>query len=115
MSVAPTATTSTNRATVSHLSALVGFVGIPSPVGPLVALLIWRDDPIVAAHAKEALNFNISWLIYAVASIISIFLVVGILLAPIVAMTWLVLVIVGSVKAANGEPYRYPLTMRFVS
>lgn len=115
MTVPITDKTTTNRATVAHLSALLGFVGIPSPLGPLAALLIWKDDPVVVAHAKAALNFNISWFIYAVLSVISILLLVGLLLTPIVAVAWLVLVIVGSVKAATGEPYEYPLTIRFVS
>ena len=53
---------SKNWATLSHLSAFVVFLGIPSLIGPLVAWLVKRDDPYVEHHAKEALNFNISFL-----------------------------------------------------
>jgi len=106
---------SRNLAMVSHLSAFVTFFGIPSLVGPLVLWLLNRDDPYVEAQAKEALNFNISFLLYGVVAAISIVLLVGLLVLPIVLVTWFVLVIVASVKAANGEGYRYPLTIRFVS
>ena len=106
---------SRNLAMVSHLSAFVAFFGIPSLVGPLVLWLLNRDDPFVEGQAKEALNFNISFLLYGVVAAISIVLLVGLLALPAVLITWFVLVIVASVKAANGEDYRYPVTIRFVS
>jgi uncharacterized Tic20 family protein len=45
----------------------------------------------------------------------SIILLVGIIALPAVVVTWFVLVIVASVKAANGENYRYPFTIQFVT
>ena len=77
--------------------------------------LIRRDDPYAEFHAKEALNFNISFLLYGIAAGILILALVGLLLLPIVLVTWFVLVIRGAVKASAGEYYRYPLTLRFVS
>ncbi len=106
---------SRNLAMLSHLSAFVAFIGIPSLVGPLVVWLLNRDDPYVEAQAKDALNFNISFLLYGVVAAISIIILVGILALPAVVVTWFVLVMVASVKAANGENYRYPLTIQFVS
>lgn len=106
---------SRNLAMASHLSAFVAFFGIPSLVGPLVLWLLNRDDPFVEAQAKEALNFNISFLLYGVAAAISIILLVGLVALPAVLVTWFVLVIVAAVKAANGEDYRYPFTIRFVN
>jgi hypothetical protein len=106
---------SRNLAMLSHLSAFVAFVGIPSLVGPLVVWLLNRDDPYVEAQAKDALNFNISFFLYGLVAAISIIVLVGILALPAVVVAWFVLVIVASVKAANGENYRYPLTIQFVS
>jgi uncharacterized Tic20 family protein len=108
-------TNSRNLAMLSHLSAFVAFVGIPSLIGPLVVWLLNRDDPHVEAQAKDALNFNISFLLYGLVAAISIILLVGIIALPAVVVTWFVLVIVASVKAANGEDYRYPFTIQFVS
>ena len=106
---------SRNLAMLSHLSAFVAFIGIPSLVGPLVVWLLNRDDPYVEAQAKDALNFNISFFLYGLVAAISIIVLVGIIALPAVLVTWFVLVIVASVKAANGENYRYPFTIQFVS
>lgn len=103
-----------NWATLSHLSAFVMFLGIPALVGPLVAWLIKRDDPYVEHHAKEALNFNISFFIYGVVAGALILALVGLLLLPIVLVTWFVLAIRASIKASAGEYYRYPMTLRLV-
>jgi uncharacterized Tic20 family protein len=102
-------------AALSHLSAFGLFLGVPSLVGPFLVWLFKRDDPYVDEQAKEALNFNISFLIYGIASALLIILLVGILLLPVVFVTWFVLVIVAAVKASAGEHYRYPLTIRFVN
>lgn len=106
---------SRNLGMLAHLSAFVTFVGIPSMLGPLAVWLIKRDDPFVEAQAKEALNFNLSFFLYGVAAAFSIILLVGLLALPVVLVTWFVLVIVASVRASNGESYRYPLTIRFVA
>ncbi|MDH3260535.1 MAG: DUF4870 domain-containing protein [Acidimicrobiia bacterium] len=106
---------SRNLATLSHLSAFITFVGIPSLVGPLVMWLLNRDDPFVEQQAKDALNFNISFLLYGVVATFSIILLVGLIALPVVLITWFVLVIVAAVKAGNGENYQYPFTIRFVS
>ncbi len=106
---------SRNWATFAHLSAFVMFLGIPSLIGPLVVWLAKKDDPFVEAQAKEALNFNISMLIYAIAAGISILLVIGIIALPAVFIAWFVLVIVAAIRSADGEQYRYPFTIRLVS
>jgi uncharacterized Tic20 family protein len=90
------------------------FLGIPALVGPFVVWLWKRDIPYVDEQGKEALNFNISFLLYGIASAVLIILLVGLLLLPIVFVTWFVLVIVASVRASAGEDYRYPFTLRFI-
>lgn len=106
---------SRNWGMISHLSALVMFLGIPSVVGPIVVWALKKEDPYVDYHGKEAMNFNISFFIYAAISAVLILAVVGLLLLPVIALIWFILVIVGAVKASNGEYYRYPLTLRFIS
>ena len=110
-----TTSDSRNLGTLSHLSAFGIFLGIPSVVGPLVFWLMKKDDPYIEWHAKEALNFNLSFLVYGVVAAISIVALVGLLLLPAVLITWFVLVIRAAVRSSAGEYYRYPLTLRFVS
>lgn len=104
-----------NWAVLSHLSAFVMFLGIPAVVGPLVMWLLRRDDPYAEYQAKEALNFNISFMIWAIIAGLSILLIVGLILLPAVLITWFVLVIRAAIKTSAGEDYRYPMTMRFVN
>ena len=119
------ATTSDSRnwATAAHLSALIGLLVGFNFVGPLVVYLIKRDeDPYVRDQAAEALNFNLSFFLYAIVAGVITFvltlLVVGLLLIPVLiagGVAWLVLVIVAAMKSNRGEAYRYPLTIRLVS
>lgn len=101
-------------ATASHLSAFVQFAGIPAFIGPLVVWLLKRDDPHVDDQAKEVLNFNISYMIYGFVAAVSIILLIGLVALPVILVMWFVLVIVATIKAAAGETYRYPLTIRFI-
>lgn len=114
-----------NWAMAAHLSALVGFVGIPSLVGPLVVWLAKKDtDAYIAAHSVHALNFNISVLIYTIVGTIAVVIIgivtlgIGLLLAiPVVVVAlivWVVLVIQGGLAASRGEQFRYPMTIDFV-
>lgn len=105
-----------NWAMAAHLSAFLGAWVALAFVGPLVVWAIKREDhPFVAEHAREALNFNLTLLIYLVVAGILAFVLIGIPLLVAIGITWLVLTIIAAVRAANGESYRYPLTIRFVS
>ena len=106
---------SRNWGVLTHMSAFVMLFGIPSVIGPVILWAIKKEaDPFVDFHGKEAVNFNISFLIYAVVSAVLVLLLVGVILLPVVLLTWFVLVIVASVKAGSGEYYRYPFTIRWV-
>jgi len=99
-----------------HLSGLAGFI---FPFGNIIApLVIWlvkkEESELVNDQGKEALNFQISMTIYIIASIILIFLVIGIPLLIILGIFSLIVVIIAAIKANEGEKYRYPLTIRFL-
>lgn len=100
----------------AHWSALVAAFVAMAFLGPLLVLLVkGNESPYIRAQAVEALNFQLSILIYGVVSFVLIFVLVGLLLLPAVGIMWLVLTIMGSVKSAKGEFHRYPLTIRMVS
>jgi uncharacterized Tic20 family protein len=96
---------------LSHLSALLG-VGILLPL--VVYLAMRQQSEFVAENAREALNFHLSVLIYCLCCVPLIFVVIGFPLLIALGIGSLVLAIIGAVKAANGECYRYPLTIRLV-
>ena len=102
---------------VCHLAGLAGLVGIPfgSIIGPLVIWLIKKDEyPYVDEQGKKALNFQISWTIWGIICGLLILIFIGIILLPILLIAWLVLTILGTIKANNGEPWTYPLTIEFL-
>jgi uncharacterized protein len=95
----------------AHLGPLV--LGI---VAPLVVWLLFKDrSAYLDRTGKEALNMQISYMLYGLVAGISIILLVGLLLLPAVGLAWLVLMIVATVKVANHEEFRYPAIIRFVS
>ena len=95
----------------AHLGPLV--VGI---FAPLIVWLVFRDrSAYLDRQGKEALNMQISFLIYFIVAGFSLLLLVGLVLLPVVGITWLVLMIVATVKVANLEDYRYPLIFRLVT
>jgi uncharacterized protein len=102
---------------LAHLSAFAGsLVGGLTPLGPLVVMLTMGErSAFVRRHAVEALNFNISFLIYGLVSFLLVFVLIGFVLLPLLVVAWVVLVIVAAVKANQGEDYRYPLTIRLVT
>jgi len=102
---------------VAHLSSVAGvWLFFFGAVGPLVVLLIQgQRSAFVRAQAVEALNFNLSVLIYSIVAWILVFVLVGIPIVIALGVFWLVLTVIATVKVSNGEPYRYPLTIRMVT
>jgi uncharacterized protein len=100
----------------AHWSALLGMLVGFAFLGPLLIMLIkGNESPWIRRQSVESLNFQISILIYGIVSAILIIVLIGILMLVAVGIFWLVFTIIGSVKAGNGEDYRYPLTIRMVS
>jgi uncharacterized protein len=119
--VAPGTAPSENERTwgmLAHLSALAGLVLplIGIVLGPLLVWLARREESeFVAGHAKEALNFNISVLLGALACMLLMLVFVGFLLGTALFIAWLVMTLIAAIKASEGHPYRYPFSLRLVN
>jgi uncharacterized protein len=100
----------------AHLSTFAGLV-VPfgSVIGPLAVWLTRRDrDPFIDQAGREALNFGITIAIYGAVLLVAALLLVGIPLLLVGVVAWVVLASLAAVKASQGQPYRYPLTLRLV-
>ena len=100
-----------------HLSGLLLFVGIPFGhlLGPLVVWLLKKNEfPFVDEQGKEAMNFQISMTIYMLLPVLLSFVLIGIPFVFLLLAANFVLVIIAAVKASDGEPVRYPATLRFL-
>jgi uncharacterized protein len=99
-----------------HLASFAGYI-IPfgNIIGPLVVWLIKGEQyPFVDRQGRESINFQISMSIYFIVSAILILLLIGIVFMLVLFILELVFVIQASLRARQGEDYRYPLTIRFL-
>ena len=102
-------------AMLSHLLSFVAAYLFLGFVAPLIVLLVFGPrSAFVRANAVESLNFNLTWLLYGIVAVILAFVLIGFVILIVLGIAYLVLVIVASVKANNGEVYRYPATIRFI-
>ena len=101
-----------------HASALLGFF-FPWAGHILAPLIVWLvkrgDSPEIDAHGKESVNFQLSMLIYSVISGILCLVLIGFVLLAILHVLNVVFVIIASIRASEGNFYRYPLTIRFLN
>ena len=122
-------------AMLCHVSAFASVVfPFGNILGPLVVWLVKRQEfPVVDDQGKESLNFQISMTVYSLIAVVV--LIVGIsdiaagnassdfpttivvsgLALIALGIINIVLVIIASVRSYQGDTYRYPLTIRFVS
>jgi uncharacterized Tic20 family protein len=100
-----------------HLCALIGLLGngVGFLLGPLVVWLLKKeDDPFIDEQGKEAVNFQITMFIAIVLCVPLMLLLIGFPLLILIALMMTIFPIIGAVKANEGEPYRYPLSIRFI-
>jgi hypothetical protein len=108
-------------ATIAHLSGFGLYLipGVGHIVGPLVVWLLKREgNPFVDQQGREALNFQISFSIYVIASFLLFITVIGAIIAVplffILPVFHIVCMVIAAIKANDGIAYRYPATIRFV-
>ena len=100
---------------LAHLLSFVAAYIALGFVAPLVILLVFGPrSAYVRAQAVESLNFNLSWLLYAVIGGILLIVAVGLLILIALGIAYVVLIVIASIRANNGEFFRYPLTIRFI-
>lgn len=100
-----------------HASALLGvFLHFPGHIiPPLIVWLAKRDaSPEIDAHGKEALNFQISMLIYNCVAAVFCLVLVGFVFLAVLWVLNAIFVIIAAIQASDGKFYRYPMTIRFI-
>jgi uncharacterized Tic20 family protein len=103
-------------ATFTHLSLLAFHILMPV-LPALVMWLIKRDrSPFVDDHGREAVNFQLSLVLYTAVAIPLALLTCGagfLLWVPVYALG-MVGMILAAIAAHKGQYYRYPVTIRFL-
>lgn len=105
-----------NWSVAAHLGSFVTAWFALGLIAPLVVLLVkGSTSPFVRRHAVESLNFQINALVYSVVFGLLMFLLIGFVLLPLYAIFYVVCVVLATIRASNGEDFRYPFTVRVVS
>ena len=100
-----------------HASALLCvFLHFPGHIiPPLIIWLLKRgDSPEIDAHGKEAVNFQLSMLIYNLVAGVFCLVLVGFVFLAVLWVLNAVFVIIAAIQASDGKFYRYPITIRFI-
>jgi uncharacterized Tic20 family protein len=98
-----------DMAMLCHLLGIVGFFA------PLVIWLNEKDKHgFINEHGRAAINYQISIIIYYVASWMLCFIFIGLFMLFALVIMHIVFVIMGAVKASNGTPWKYPIAIRFL-
>ena len=98
------------------LMHLTQFAGAIIPLaGFIVPILMWTTNKDINAnvdkHGKNILNCMISYIIYAVILCIT---VIGIPVAAVLGILYAIFVVIATVKANNGEYWKYPFIIQFI-
>lgn len=92
-----------------HLLGIVGFFA------PLVIRLNEKDKHrFVNEHGQAAMNYQISIIIYYLASWMLCLVLIGFFMLIALIIMHVIFVIIGAVKAGKGKLWRYPIAIQFI-
>jgi uncharacterized protein len=107
----------TGMAIFAHLGGLIGSYLVPVVGGVIAPAIVYYskkdESPFLRHHGAEALNWQISVLVYALVCLILVFVVIGFVLLPLLLIYDVVIVAMASIAAGGGRSYRYPVCIRF--
>ncbi len=97
-------------AMISHLISLFS-----APLGALVIWLIMRNEnSFVEEHSRNSFNWQISLVIYSIISGFLCLILVGYLMLALLAIWNVIAIILASIAAYDGKPYKYPFTINLL-
>lgn len=114
-------TNSTNKDDnkIACLLHLLYFANVVIPFSGIVALIIIRAcrenfSEYLSMQWREAINFQISMLVYGLIFTILIILVIGAPLLLLLFLFSIIMPIIASLKTLDGQRYKYPFIFRLV-
>ncbi|WP_262964815.1 DUF4870 domain-containing protein [Methylobacter psychrophilus] len=93
---------------VTHLGGIFfGFL-------PSLLVYLVKNDGWIKENARNALNWQLTTLIYYGISWILVVVLIGLFLPWLIVVLNMVFCLVAAVRSSKGEAYRYPLTIEFI-
>lgn len=110
---------SSEERTWSILVHAAAFAGAVVPFGSILGpYLVWvikkPESAEVDRHGKASMNFQISMLIYLVVGLLLLRLPIGWVLLVALGIFWFVMVLVATIRVANGRNAKYVFSIQFL-
>jgi len=98
------------------LLALLHLSGLFVLLFPPILIWLWKKDQIadIDKHAKDVINFQLSLWIYLFASMLLVFLLIGVPLLIFLGIASSIIIVLNTIKVLNKQPYKYPYTRKFL-
>ena len=99
-----------------QLSAFAGYI-IPlgSIIVPVILWQVWREkDPYLDEMGREAVNFQLTMLLYYLICFVLFFVLIGMVLIFAAMIFHLTFIVIGALQTSRGNHYRYPMIVRFI-
>ncbi|MBZ9626669.1 DUF4870 domain-containing protein [Psychroflexus sp. CAK57W] len=99
----------------THLSQLLNlFTGFGGFIVPLIIWLTQKDKiEDMDKQGKQILNFQLTMLLAALVAVPLMLILIGFVIIAAVGLLTLIFPIINAIKANNGEPTHYPLSIEF--
>jgi hypothetical protein len=102
-----------NSGSDNILAILTHILGLfTSFLGPLIIFLA-SEEKYVKKHSKNALNWQLSLIIYFIGAAILTVILIGFVLMAALGVINLVFCIIAAVRASEKKFWEYPLTIKF--
>ena len=108
----------------NHLLGLISLAEVSSILALIGTIIMWRvkktESPFLDDHGREATNFQISLIVYAIIGVVFgiITFGIGFIVTVPLMLGMVVLRLIGTIRGAmaahRGEYYRYPMCIRFI-
>jgi uncharacterized Tic20 family protein len=85
-------------------------------LGFIPALLVYlvKNDGWIKENARNALNWQLTTLIYFGICWALVFIIIGLFLPWLIVILNIVFSLVAAIRSSKGEAYKYPLTFEFI-
>lgn len=99
-----------------RLLALLHLSGLFVLLFPPILIWLWKKDQItdIDKHAKDVINFQLSLWIYLFASMVLVFLIIGVPILIFLGIASSIIIVLNTIKVLNKQPYKYPYTRKFL-
>ena len=103
----------------SILVHVAAFAGVLVPFGMILGpLLVWiikkPESALVDRHGRAALNFQISMLIYFMVAAFLVLVFIGLMILIVLGIFWSIMVLVATIRVADGRDPGYVLSIEFL-